>query len=173
MMKNTQRWLMALFCTSLLAAALLYMCGDFLDADLTIWPSASRSCQFFSSTAMILLTVGLLPLSLRLFKFRLVSADLQARKARALARWGTLRLLVMGVLLVANVFLYYAFGFESTYGYLAVVTLLCMPFVVPTMNRCLAEVAPQEETPTACGEAAAEENDADNDEEVNHSHSQL
>ena len=46
----------------------------------------------------------------------------------------------MGALLVVNTFLYYAFEMEPSYGYLAVVTLLCMPFVIPTMSRCEEEV---------------------------------
>lgn len=131
---------MALFCGFLLVAAILYICGEFLQLDMTIWDSPSRGVQFVCSTLMILLTIGLLPLSLRLFKFKPVSADLLRRKAPALARWGTIRLVCMGMLLVVNTFLYYAFGFEASYGYLAVVTLLCMPFVVPTMGRCESEV---------------------------------
>ena len=130
---------MALFCGFLLTAATLYICGEFLQMDMTVWDNPSRSTQFVCSTVMILLTVCLLPLSLRLFKFKRVSEDLQERKAKALDCWGSIRLVVMGMLLVVNTFLYFAFGFESTYGYLAVVTLLCMPFVVPTMERCKAE----------------------------------
>ena len=134
--------------------------------DMTLWMDASRSQQFICSTIMILLTIGLLPLSLRLFKFRRIHSDLVTRQAPALARWGSLRLLTMGLLLVVNTFLYYAFGFDSTYGYLAVVTLLCMPFVVPTMSRCQAEVTETEEREEKT-ETPVE------DEEANGSHSQL
>lgn len=171
-MKKTQRQLMALFCMMLLVATILYICGEFLQLDMTLWPDASRSQQFIGTTVMILLTISLLPFALRLFKFRRVNADLQERKAKALARWGTLRLLIMGLLLVVNTFLYYAFGFESTYGYLAVVTLLCLPFVVPTMNRCEAEVAKVEDGATANENDAAEE-ETETDEEANSSHSKL
>ena len=118
--------------------------------------SASRSTQFVCSTTMILLTIGLLPLSLRLFKFKRISDDLRQRQAAALSRWGSLRIGCMGLLLVVNTFLYYAFELDSTYGYLAVVVLLCMPFVVPTMSRCQSEVQIK-----------------DNDEETVGNHSQL
>ena len=139
-MKKTRNLLMTIFSGSLLLAAILYILGEFLHVDMGIFAEATRQQRFVCSTVMILLTISLLPLSLRLFKFKRISNDLQQRKAPALARWGTLRLRIMGALLVVNTFLYYAFELEASYGYLAVVTLLCMPFVIPTMNRCKEEV---------------------------------
>ena len=139
-MKKTRNLLMTIFSGSLLLAAILYILGEFLHVDMGFFAEATRQQRFVCSTVMILLTISLLPLSLRLFKFKRISNDLQQRKAPALARWGTLRLSIMGALLVVNTFLYYAFEFEASYGYLAVVTLLCMPFVIPTMNRCKEEV---------------------------------
>ena len=131
---------MAIFSSTLLLAAIIYLLGEFLHVDMGVFAEATREQRFICSTVMILLTISLLPLSLRLFKFKRISNDLQQRKASALVRWGTLRLCVMGALLVVNTFLYYAFELEASYGYLAVVTLLCMPFVIPTMSRCEEEV---------------------------------
>ena len=140
--KKTRNLLMMLFSGALLIAALLYVLGEFLHVDMGIFAKADKEQRFICSTVMILLTISLLPLSLRLFKFKRVSDDLQQHQASALARWGTLRLIMLGLLLVTNTFLYYAFELEASYGYLAVVTLLCMPFVIPTMSRCEAEIAP-------------------------------
>ena len=139
-MKKTRNLLMTIFSGALLLATLLYILGEFLNVDMGIFAENTREQRFICSTVMILLTIALLPLSLRLFKFKRISNDLQERKAPALAKWGTLRLCVMGALLVVNTFLYYAFEMEPSYGYLAVVTLLCMPFVIPTMSRCEEEV---------------------------------
>ena len=155
-MAKTRNLLMALFAGFLLTTALLYICGEFLHVDMGVFAESSRSCQFVCSTTMILLTIGLLPLSLRLFKFKYVSDDLRQNQASALSRWGSIRICCMGLLLVVNTFLYYAFEFESTYGYLAVVVLLCMPFVIPTISRCQSEVQIEE-----------------NDEETVSNHSQL
>lgn len=138
-MKRTRNILLTFFCLPLLASAVLYICGDFAKVDLTVFYDVSAETQFVLSTFMILLTLALVPLSLRLFKFKSVAADLTERKETALAKWGVLRLLMLGGLLLVNTFLYYAFGYEPTYGYLAVVVLLCMPFVAPTMNRCKSE----------------------------------
>lgn len=139
-MKKTRNLLMTIFSGALLLATLLYILGEFLNVDMGIFAETTREQRFICSTVMILLTIALLPLSLRLFKFKRISNDLQERKAPALAKWGTLRLCVMGALLVVNTFHYYAFEMEPSYGYLAVVTLLCMPFVIPTMSRCEEEV---------------------------------
>ena len=161
-MKKTRNLLMAIFISILLIASLLYLLGEFLHVDMGVFAEATREQRFICSTVMILLTIALLPLSLRLFKFRRISNDLQQRKAPALARWGSVRLCVMGLLLLVNTFLYYAFELEASYGYLAVVTLLCMPFVIPTMERCKAEVAPPSspEGDTNAGKPAYDSNEA-------------
>lgn len=135
---------MSVYAAFLLAAGALYVAGDFLQCDMSVFEDASKGVRFVVSTLMILITIALLPLSLRLFRFRPVRLDLLSRKEAALKRWGFLRICCLGTLLVVNTFLYYAFGFETTCGYLAVVVLLCMPFVVPTLSRCQAETSNEE-----------------------------
>lgn len=135
--------LMALFCAILAVNTLLYILGEFVQADMAFMSEASQQTRFLLSTLMILLTICLLPLSLRMFKLKRIQADLLERKEKALTVWGTLRLATMGLLLTINTVLYYALEFESAYGYLALVVLLCMPFVLPTMNRCVAETSPE------------------------------
>lgn len=149
-MKKTQRKLLFLFIAPCLLAAILYILGDYADADLALFDDASEQTRYAVSTAMILLTLAIIPLSLRLFKFRRVADDLKERKAEALCKWGGLRLVLLGGLLVFNTLLYYMFGFEPSFGYLAVITMLAMPFVLPTMKRCQAETTPEvPETPEA------------------------
>ena len=156
---------MTLFCCFLTIAAAIYVAGEFLLLDMGMFSSASRQQQFISSTVMILLTISLLPLALRLFKFKHIQADLQKRQALALLRWGGLRMTVIGLLLVVNTLLYYAFEYESTYGYLAVVVLLCMPFIIPTMGRCMAEVSHEPVHPES------DEEERTDNEETDSSHS--
>jgi len=139
-MKKTQHKLLFLFITPCLSAAILYILGDYADVNLSLFDDASEQTRYAVSTVMILLTLAFIPLSLRLFKFRRVADDLKERKAEALCKWGGLRLILLGGLLVVNTLLYYMFGFEPSLGYLAVITLLAMPFVLPTKNRCEAEV---------------------------------
>ena len=144
-MKQTRDILMTIFWLQLIIPALLYVGCEFFSLDLALLSDTQPQVRYVVSTVMILLTLAMVPVALRLFKLHRVSDDLLMRKAEALRKWGLLRLVILGDLLVANTLLYYVFGFEPAFGYLAVVVLLTLPFVYPTMNRCLAEVEPNDE----------------------------
>ncbi len=60
-------------------------------------------------------------------------------------KWGLLRLLILEVPMVVNTYLYYIY-MNTTFGYLAIILLLCLPFVMPTESRCLAETSEEETT---------------------------
>ena len=94
---------------------------------------------------MILLTLGLVPLALYLFKMKRIQISLIANPSAALQKWGIIRILILGSLLVVNTLLYYMYGFEPAFGYLAVMVMLTMPFVLPTMSRCKAETEEEKE----------------------------
>ena len=139
MMKKIQLILMTLFCLPLLLAGILFLLGDVLNMDLACRSAASDQERFIVSTLLILLTLALVPLSLKLFKFQYVAKQIIETKTDGLRRWGVVRLMVLGTLLVVNTLLYYVYGFESSFGYLTIVVLLTMPFVFPSMKRCIAE----------------------------------
>ena len=61
-------------------------------------------------------------------------------------KWGLIRLLIIEVPMLADTLLYYIY-MNTTFGYLGIMLLLCMPFVYPSMNRCIAETT-EEETET-------------------------
>ena len=50
------------------------------------------------------------------------------------------RLLILEVPMVINTLLYYIY-MNTTFGYMGIMLLLCLPFVFPTLNRCLAETS--------------------------------
>ena len=95
--------------------------------------------EFFWTAFMELLTLGCVFLGLRLFKFNKVHAELVSKKHNALSKWGTLRLVMILAPMVANTYLYYLY-MNTTFVYMAIIGLLCLPFVFPTMSRCEAEV---------------------------------
>lgn len=139
-MKETRNLLTVLF-TLICAVALgLYVGGEFLGMDIAVLAGVTEGTRFVLQTVAILLSLAVVPLSLKLFSMERVRADLQERKALALKKWGTLRLLMLGVILIGNTLLYYLLGYEPAFGYLAVITALVLPFVVPTMRRCEAEL---------------------------------
>ena len=57
-----------------------------------------------------------------------------------MSKWGMLRLLILEAPMVIDTLLYYIY-MNTTFGYLAIILLLCLPFVFPSLNRCLAETS--------------------------------
>ena len=64
---------------------------------------------------------------------------LDSWKEHALFKWGLLRLALILIPMVGNTYLYYMF-MNTTFGYLAIIQLLSLPFVYPSMSRCKSEV---------------------------------
>jgi hypothetical protein len=95
--------------------------------------------EFVMTAVMELVTLGTVFLALRLFKFNKVHDDLATRKYAALKKWGLLRLLMLGLPMMYNTYLYYMF-MNTTFGYMAIIQMLCMPFVFPSKSRCEAEI---------------------------------
>lgn len=137
-MKRTQSILMRLFCASvgmsLLAVVLfetdLLPCG--------IMKDDASSGEFVMATLMELLTLCAIPSALRLFRFASVRRRLAT--ADGLLRMGLARLLMLCVPMVGNTLLYYMY-MNVAFGYMAIILLLCLAFVLPTMSRCEAELA--------------------------------
>ena len=136
--------LKTIFITIIAITALIYLIGDYLEVDMGFLAGSSETTLYIVETVMVLLTLSLIYLMLRLFKFKRIQDDLYERKEEALARWGTLRLMLLGALLIGNTLLYYMFDNEANFGHMAVITLLVMPFVYPSTKRCEAEVTPVE-----------------------------
>lgn len=129
----------------LIFVASLYFFCDVMGQDMAVLSSTGSQARFIVSAVMILLTLALVPLALRLFTLRRVKDDLIDNGITAMRKWGIIRIYILGGLLVINAMLYYFFGDEPAFGYLAIVVLLTMPFVYPTKKRCLAEMGMLEE----------------------------
>lgn len=103
-----------------------------------LWTEA-LTAEFLCRCTMEVVALLGIWLSLRLFKFERVHRDLVTRKADALKLWGVTRLLLLEVPMLVNTILYYMF-MQTTYGYMAIIAVLCLPFVFPTIGRCEDEV---------------------------------
>ena len=119
-----------------LAIILLYE-TDILEAGVM---EEQKQLEFILTALMELISLGAAFLGLRLFKFKTVHNDLVNRQEPAMWKWGVIRLLILEVPMVIDTLLYYIF-MNTTFGYLAVMLLLCLPFVFPSVNRCLAETS--------------------------------
>lgn len=137
-MKETKNQLMAFFVFAIvfaLAAVVAYETG-FMESGLF---AERKTSEFIFVSLMELLTLGGVFLALRLFKFDKVHDDLVAKKEHALFKWGLLRLALILIPMVGNTYLYYMF-MNTTFGYLAIILLLSLPFVYPSLSRCKSEV---------------------------------
>lgn len=139
-MKRIRNILMTIFCLQLLTAGVLYILGDWMNVDLAFVSNVDSQTLFIVSTLMILTTLASIPAGLRLFKISKVASEIKMEGKPALLKWSIIRMVLIGDLLVVNTMLYYFFGFEPAFGYLAIVCLLTMPFILPTMSRCKSEL---------------------------------
>ena len=98
-----------------------------------------KQSEFILIFVMELVSLGAAFLGLRLFKIKTVHDDLVTRQEPAMMKWGTIRLLILEVPMLADTLLYYIY-MNTTFGYLAIILLLCLPFVFPRLGRCLGEV---------------------------------
>lgn len=97
-----------------------------------------KQSDFVLTALMEIISLGAAFLGLRLFKFKPVHNDLVNRKDTAMWKWGMTRLIILEAPMVINTLLYYIY-MNTTYGYLGIMLLLCLPFVFPSAGRCLAE----------------------------------
>lgn len=158
-MKQTRNMLMVVYIMMLLMTAAIYICGDFLEVDMAFLTSAAdKQTGYVVQMIMILMTLCLVPVSLRLFKFKQIHASLLANPEGALLKWGIIRILTLGLLMLSNTILYYIYGFEPAFGYLGVMVMLTMPFIFPTMSRCKTET--EDEIVTEADKEAEKETEA-------------
>ena len=93
------------------------------------------SVQFVVVTLLELLTICCIPLAVRMFRFKKIRGDI---KNGHYMKWAFLRLSLLALLLVCNTLLYYIY-MNTTFGYLGIILVLCLPFVYPSLSRCEAE----------------------------------
>lgn len=95
--------------------------------------------EFLTVTFMEILTICMIPLALRLFKFKKISVALANDGGKGLTKWGSVRMMMLCVPMTANTLLYYLFGLNVAFGYMGIICLICLIFVYPSMSRCITE----------------------------------
>ena len=90
--------------------------------------------EFLSTISMERITIVFIPVALRLFKTKDVEKRLEEGNIKAFRKWGLLRILMITVPLVLNTLLYYSF-MNTTFGYMALILLICLPFIYPASRK--------------------------------------
>ena len=140
-MKKVSKQLTA-FYIALLALALVFIVLFELDVLPVGIMSEDKQSEFVLTALMEIVSLGAAFLGLRLFKFKAIHHDLVTRE-KAMWKWGMTRLLILEAPMVIDTLLYYIY-LNTTFGYLAIILLLCLPFVFPSLNRCLAETSEED-----------------------------
>ena len=100
--------------------------------------ATDKQSEFLMTFLMELMTLGCAFMALRLFKFEKIHQELITGKTVALRKWGLIRLVMLLLPLWADTLLYYLY-MNTTFGYLGIILVLCLPFVYPSESRCEAE----------------------------------
>ena len=135
---------MTTFCVFLAVSAVMVVLFETEILPTGLLKTEEKSDEFVLLCLMELLTICVIPLALRLFHFSRVARRLTT--PAALLRWAGLRLYMLCVPMVANLLFYYLY-FNVAFGYMGIILLLCLFFVVPTRTRCEGELHVTETPP--------------------------
>ena len=138
-MKQISKKLMIVYVVLVVIAMVIVVLFETETLDAGVLATEEQS-KFLFTTFMELGSLAAAFFGLRLFKFNTIHNDLVTRKEPAMMKWGLIRLLILELPMVINTLLYYIYMY-TTFGYLAIILFLCLPFVLPTLNRCLAETS--------------------------------
>ena len=136
-MKETKNQLMSVFVSGTVLP-LMIVCIYETEVVVPGLLATDKQSEFLLTFLMELMTLGCAFLALRLFKFEKIHQELISDKAVALRKWGAIRLVLLLLPLWADTLLYYLY-MNTTFGYLGIILVLCLPFVYPSESRCEAE----------------------------------
>ena len=137
-MKKVQTILATIFWVLLLASVLVVVVFETSLMESGILAGRDNNVEFLVTMTFELLTLASVPVALKLFKFKRIHGELVTQKAPAMLRWGSVRLLLLLALMLCNTLLYYIY-MNTAFGNMALILLLCLPFVYPSMSRCVDE----------------------------------
>lgn len=90
--------------------------------------------EFLCTIAMELVTIVFITIALRLFKTKDVDRRLDEGDIKTFKTWSIVRILMITVPLLMNTLLYYIF-MNTTFGYMALILLICLPFIYPATRK--------------------------------------
>ncbi|MBQ6548820.1 MAG: hypothetical protein IJL82_02690 [Prevotella sp.] len=141
-MKKVSKQLMAFYIAQIALALVVVVLFE-LDVLPVGVMADDKQSDFIFTALMEIVSLGAAFLGLRLFKFKAIHDDLVKRQEKAMWKWGMARLIILEAPMVIDTLLYYIY-MNTTYGYLAIIMLLTLPFVFPSENRCIAETSEED-----------------------------
>lgn len=143
-MERTRVFLMAEMCTCILISIVMVVLFE-TETLLPGYCQGDTGAAFIILSMMEVLTICAIPLSLRLFKFKKVRASITGPEShRGLLAWGSFRMMLVCVPMMANTLFYYMFDLKPAFGYMGIISLICLVFISPSKSRCLQETGQEE-----------------------------
>ncbi len=143
-MKKTKNILMAEYVIFVIISLMIVILFETdLFADLKGLYTGFKQEEFILLTIMELVTVSVIPLSLKIMKIKRIKSYLTSDSALApehLLKIGSFRMFMLALPLVANILLYYLY-WQTTFGYMAIILFFCLFFIYPSSGRCESETA--------------------------------
>ena len=136
-MKETIKKLQVLYFAYLAIASLIFLLFSYSGIP---EHDATSPLDYYISTFDVILSILIIPLALKLFKFKKVHDKLITNKSEALLHYGIIRMAILNNMLLLNTALYAILFGSPTYGYLAIIFLIAMIFIYPSRGRCYSEV---------------------------------
>ena len=97
-----------------------------------------KSSDFIMTSIMEIITICLIPVSLRLFKFKKIRngilSDTTENHSSFIA-WAIVRLEMLQLPMIVNAILYYMY-MNVAFGYMGIILFLVSFFIFPTVERC-------------------------------------
>ncbi len=90
--------------------------------------------EFLATIVMELVTLVAIPVALRLFKTKNVEQSVEQGDEAAFRKWSIMRILLVTEPLLINTLCYYLF-MNTTFGYMALIQLICIPFIYPASQK--------------------------------------
>ena len=137
-MEKAQKILMSVFVAGVVLVLSVAVAGELGWLPVAEKPGNSE-LEFVVLTVMELLTLAMIPLALKLFKFKKVKQEFAEKGALALVKWGLIRLNMLLLPMFLNALFYYLFV-NNSFGLMAIILCVCLVFVYPSKKRCEAEL---------------------------------
>lgn len=90
--------------------------------------------EFLATIVMEFVTLVAIPVALRLFKTKNVEQSVEQGDEAAFRKWSVMRILLVTEPLLINTLCYYLF-MNTTFGYMALILLICIPFIYPASQK--------------------------------------
>jgi hypothetical protein len=141
-MKKTKNILLVEFvCSLAISLTIVILFETDIFVDFRGLYAGLKQNEFILSFIMELITIIVIPISLKMIKIKRIKTYLTEDKElspKRLLNVGTFRILMLSLPMIVNILLYYLY-WQTTFGYMAIILFFCLFFVFPSSDRCESE----------------------------------